>query len=109
MLIWRGFGWTVIAITFAVLVLTELGVEQFYSDDQYYQDHGWPKLLAMAVSASLLWQLSQYLDTRPARIVIDKQTGQELRLGADHDLFFVPLRYWPAILVIAGLAFAIFS
>jgi hypothetical protein len=35
--------------------------------------------------------LSNHLETRPGRVVIDKTTGQELRLRDKHDLFFVPL------------------
>jgi cytochrome b561 len=105
MFIWRGFGWAVVVITFAALVLTELSVESTYSNEQYYQEHGWPKLFGFVMAAVLVWLLSDYLQKRPARVVIDKATGQEFRLGNAHDLFFVPLKYWPAILVLAGVAF----
>lgn len=107
MILWRGFGWAVVVITFAALVGAEFGVERVFADDEYYQEHGWPKLVAFVAAAVPIWLLSNYLGRRPGRVVIDKATGQELTLGNAHDLFFVPLRYWPAILVLAGLAFAI--
>jgi hypothetical protein len=46
---------------------------------------------------------------RPARVVIDKQTGHEIALKNKHDLFFVPLRYWPPILVCGGVVAMIFG
>ena len=109
MIIWRGFGWAVVAITFAVLVSTELGVERQFADEQYYQTHGWPKLFALAVSAAFVWLLSAYLKGRPGRVVIDKATGEELTLGKDHDLFFIPVRYWPILLVALGVGFLLFD
>ena len=109
MIIWRGYGIAVVGLTFVVLILTELGVERMFSDENYYQARGWPKLVALVLSAALVWLLWDRLDRRPARVVIDKATGQELTLREQHDLFFVPLRYWPAILIVAGLGFAIFG
>jgi hypothetical protein len=105
----RGFGIAVVGLAFLALILTEVGVERIFSDDQYYQDHGWPKFLGLVVAAALVWLLSNHLEKRPARIVIDKNTGQELKLNNKHDLFFVPMRYWPAILVLAGVGFMIFG
>jgi hypothetical protein len=109
MFVWRGFGLAVVGLTFVSLLLTELGVESLFSDDAYYQEHGWPKLLALVLAAGLVLLLSNHFENRPARIVIDKETGQEIALKDKHDLFFVPLRYWPAILVVAGFAFMIFG
>ncbi len=109
MFIWRGFGLAVVGITFVSVLLTEIGIERVFADDEYYQSHGWPKLLGLVIAALLVWLLSKQLGKQPARTVIDKQTGQELTLTPKHDLFFVPLQYWPAILVIAGFAFLFFG
>jgi hypothetical protein len=108
-LIWRGFGAAVPLLTFAALLFTELGVERAFSDDAYYQEHGWPKFLGFAVAAVAVWLLSKRLEQRPARIVIDRETGEEIRLEEKHDLFYVPLRYWPSILILAGLGFLMFG
>jgi hypothetical protein len=66
-------------------------------------------LLGLAVAAALVWLLSNHLETRPGRVVIDKTTRQELTLHDKHDRFFVPLRYWPMILVLGGFGFMIFG
>lgn len=109
MIIWRGFGLAVVGIMFAILVLSELGIEALFADQQYYQGHGWPKLFALAVSASLVWLLSGYLEGSPDRVVIDKSTGSEMTIRKRHDLFFVPLRYWPIILLASGVGMALFG
>jgi hypothetical protein len=109
MFIWRGWGLAVVGLTFLALVLTELGVERMFADDRYYQDHGWPKLLGLTFGAALVWVLSGYVDNRTARVVVDKATGEELTLRNSHDLFLVPLRYWPAILIVLGLGFLVFG
>jgi len=37
------------------------------------------------------------------RTVIDKETGQELVLKAKHDFFFIPMKYWPYLLLLLGV------
>jgi hypothetical protein len=56
----------------------------------------------MAIAAVPVWLLARHLDARPGRVVIDKQSGQEITLRGAHDFFFIPLKVWPAILVIVG-------
>ena len=109
MFIWRGFGVAVVGLTFVMLLLTELGVERAFSDDSYYQDHGWPKLFAFVLAAGLVWVLSSYFESRPPRLVVDQKTGETLVLMNRHDLFFIPLKYWPAILIVLGVAIMIFG
>ena len=109
MIVWRGFGVAVVGLTFAALLMTELGVESFAGNDAYYQQHGWPKLLALLLAAGMVWLLSNRLEKRPARVVIDKETGHEFAVRNKHDLFFVPLRYWPPILVCGGVVAMVFG
>jgi hypothetical protein len=106
MLVWRGWGILVVALSFAALLLTQLAGDAILGDG-YYSAHGWPKFVALAMAALFVWLFSRLLDARPGRVVIDKDTGEQLTLrGGDH-LFFVPVRFWPPILLIAGLGFAV--
>jgi hypothetical protein len=41
------------------------------------------------------------------RVVIDKETGEEIVLASNHSLFFVPVQLWPVIFVVIGLVFAV--
>jgi hypothetical protein len=35
--------------------------------------------------------------------MIDKATGQEVEMRGAHTLFFIPMKYWVWLLVIAGV------
>jgi hypothetical protein len=108
MLIWRGWGILVVVLAFAPLLLMQLAGDAMLGDG-YYVAHRWPKFVGLALAAALVWLFSRLLDARPGRVVIDKETGEQLTLrGGDH-LFFVPVRFWPPLLLLAGVGFAVFS
>ena len=103
MIIWNGWGFLVAIIVFGCSLLGEIATESFFSNDTYYQSHVWPLTVALLAAAVLVWLLGLYLGRRPKRVVIDKATGQELVLDGKDDLFFVPVRYWPLLLVAAAI------
>jgi hypothetical protein len=103
MIISNGWGFLVAVIVFGCSLLMELATESLYGDDTYYQTHAWPLSVALLAAAVLVELLGRYLDRRPKRVVIDKATGEELVLGERNDLFFIPVRYWPAILTVVSL------
>jgi hypothetical protein len=39
------------------------------------------------------------------RTIIDKKTGQQRKISMEAELFFVPARYWPLVLMALGLVF----
>ncbi|MBI1871095.1 MAG: hypothetical protein HYS07_07885 [Chlamydiae bacterium] len=102
MIIWSGLGFLVAVITFAMLVLTELGAKAMFNLS-YYQDHGWPKMFAFVVSGVMVWVLGRFLSKKPGRVVIDKGTGKELELKKGHSLFFIKMEYWGPILIVIGM------
>ena len=55
------------------------------------------------LAAGLVWLLSNHVSKQPTRIVIDRKTGDEIAIEGKHDLLFIPLRYWPVILLVGGL------
>jgi hypothetical protein len=106
MIIWNGLGFLVGVVTFGCLLATEAGVEWVFKDDTFYQKHGWPKLVGMTVAALLVWVLARILSRRPGRVLMDPATGERVRIGRDHSFFFIPVKYWPPILLILGFAFS---
>lgn len=92
-------------ITFACLLATEFLVEAAFHDDRYYQAHGWPKLVAFVVAAVIVGIVSRRLDRRPGKVLIDPETGSEVILGGNHTFFFIPIAYWPPILLVLGVVF----
>jgi hypothetical protein len=107
MIFWSGWGWLVPVVAFFAALGTELAVEAITGQDRYYQEHGWPVILALAAAGGLLALAALALARRPARIVVDEQTGERLALGAKHTFFFVPLAIWAAVLPVIGLAIAL--
>jgi hypothetical protein len=104
MIIWDGKGWLVAAIVFALLVGSEFGSEAIFADTSYYQTHMWPRAAALILAAVIVWFVATWLQRAGSRTVIDKATGQEMVLGGNDALFFIPVRFWTPILALAGVA-----
>jgi len=122
MIIHRGRGGLIALIAFLCLLLAEAFTRIHYHDDSYYQQHPWPKLLAFAVAAVLIWWLSprpkqpanpssseqlwRASHSQQAPALEPESTSFKLTLFRETDsLFFIPVRYWPLILCALGLVF----
>jgi tryptophan-rich sensory protein len=103
MIIWKGWGILVAVIFFAIGALVGLFTQSFFHNPYYYEENGWPKFLTFSLAAGAVWYLAHYLNKKPGRVVIDKETSQEITLKPQHDLFFIKLEYWPYILFLIGV------
>jgi hypothetical protein len=102
-----GVGWAflVAVITFLLLLIAEYVIESLFGDDTYYQAHGWPKLLAFFLAGMVIWPLGVYLNRKPGKVMIEKETGKEYLVKPKHSLFFIPMEYWGPILLALGIIF----
>src|SRR5262245_8816650 len=98
MIIWKGAGFIVAVVAFLMLLLTEISVEALTGDDSYYQKHGWPKLAGFIIAGCLVMLIGKYLNKKEGRVLIDKQTGEEVVVKSEHSLFFINVEYWSYIL-----------
>lgn len=105
MIIWQGFGFLVAIIGIAVLVAVEYAMRAITKDMTYYTTHGWPKLLGFWITAVIIYFIARFFDSRPGKVVIEKDTGKEIVQRRSHSLFFVPLRFWPYVLAALGVVF----
>jgi hypothetical protein len=105
MIIWSGLGFLVAVIAFIAVLLSEYVLEAVFKDQNYYQAHGWPKLLGLWVAGAIVWFLGNYLNRKQGRTLIDKATGEEVQVKPNHALFFIRMEYWGPILLILGLIF----
>ena len=105
MIIWKGAGFIVAVVAFLMLLSTELSVEAIFKDETYYQTHGWPKLVAFFVAGCIVLLIGKHLDKKEGRVLIEKETGKEVVLKAEHSLFFINVEYWAYILFVLGLIF----
>jgi hypothetical protein len=108
MVIWRGLGIVVAIVAVLVLALTQYVINALFGDDRYYSTHEWPKLIGAFVAGCLALVIGGYLDDkseREAKVVIDKETGREVRLKSEHSLFFINVKYWGYIIFAIGIIF----
>jgi hypothetical protein len=95
MIIWQGRGGvTAIIIVLSILLVTAV------LDKTSPGLPVWITYVAMAVLAASANAIFAAKYAQPhTRVVIDKQTGQELRLAVKHTLFWIPVRYWTYIIL----------
>ena len=105
MIIWRGRGLAIAAIAFVCLLLSEFAIEAAFGDSAYYQSHGWPKLVGFWIAAAVIYKLQPWFGVGKTRGFVDPNIRHDIRPSAEGELFFVPARFWPQILLVAGLIF----
>ena len=102
MVVWQGYGFLV------ALIPLVLGLGAAFAADAIWgpgtiQRHGRLIYGAVAlISGGLLFLLERRLSRRPKRVQVDKDTGSEVVLEDSHTLWFIPLRFWAALLAVGG-------
>ena len=107
-------------ITFMCLLAAEAYTRTQIQNEQYSQQHSWPKLMACLVSALLVWWLSPR-EQQVSRTNAEQQSWLvsssldapapdaesslfKLTVFRESDsLFFIPVRYWPLLLCALGV------
>lgn len=101
-LIWRGFGFMVPFLFIVGLITGDFVVKAAFGEGRTYELAGIP--VGLGLAAALVFVLAVLLErTTHSRTVVDKETGAELILRAKHDFFFLPMKFWSCMLVLAGV------
>lgn len=100
-IVWSGLGFFVPIVGFICLLL----------DARI--PNSWPhsvQIVAGIVVAFAggygLWQWGRMLNGQPGRVLVDPQTGEQVRLVKKHDLFWIPVQYWGIVLAVLGVIIA---
>ncbi|BFK80679.1 hypothetical protein I3900191A7_08240 [Clostridium baratii] len=101
MLIWSRGGILAPIMAAFSLILTEYLVNISFSQN-YYQDHGWPKFIALSIAGLLCLLLGHILNDE-GKTYINKETGKEVILRKKHSFFFIDIDYWGIIFPIIGI------
>lgn len=103
MIIWNGLGFLVFVFAFGAALICNLLFDALWGKG-YYSNHKWTISTAMLLAATLSWIVGHYLRKRKARVVIDKETREELLWQpTKHTFFFVPMHFWGVILACIGI------
>ena len=88
LLIWKGFGILTIFIIGVSMIGVQAVVDNTFGTD-YWSNNAWPLSLSLIISGLICWFLGRYLNSRPGKTVIDKETGEEFQLRKTHSFFFI--------------------
>ena len=103
---WRGFGFLIAILIFVGYSIGRIGAEKIWGSPLSETYRPGAELVGMLIAAALVYLLHAAIRANETpRTVIDKATGQEIELRAKHDLFFVPIKFWPYILCVLGICF----
>lgn len=104
MIIWRGFGIVVFLLVFGCAFAGELLTRQISGTPEYWEQHAWPLGLSMLASTPVVWLFDKLIRRRPAGGAADVECASN-----QHALFFIPVRFWPAILTAIAIAIVVFD
>ena len=103
MIIYSGLGILVPLIAIASLFgFDYLFNDIIYHDPRFIQTHTWAQLVGVVVASVTCFFLGKVLDGWPGKLMIDKETGQERRVGGHHTFFFIPMHWWGFIFLAYG-------
>lgn len=103
MIVWRGWGILVLVLAAVPVALVQLVAGWVMGPDGAARQSDWLAPLGLALSAPLIWWVGRALNRRPARVLVDRETGQEVALRPNHSLFFIRMEYWAVIVALGAL------
>lgn len=97
MLVWSGKGIIPVLLLVALVFL----FVNFLPDSTGHElGFGVPAL----ITAVFCWFMGKRWNAEEGRVIVDKQTGQEMVLKSSHTLFWINVQYWGIIFGLLGLA-----
>jgi hypothetical protein len=100
--IWRGWGVLVVVVGYLGLLAGQLIGTAIDGPAGYDQNGQWVVGLGLLAAAGVLWPIARRQNSGE-RVVIDKETGQEVVVRPGHALFFIPMQYWSPIWAAIGV------
>ncbi|WP_460554963.1 hypothetical protein [Ferruginibacter profundus] len=107
MIIWSGYGFVVFVVVFLDSLVAEVVSESLTHDENYYQNNLIPLGCSFLVSAIVVRLISDFMIRRKRQSVTAGE--KNMVIGKEHRLFFIPLFYWPLILMVLGSGIVIYQ
>ena len=102
MIFFSGKGFLTLTILLAGMALTQGVYEAASGLKPPLQDHNLMWACSFLIGGLGNFFFARYLDKKPKRIVIDKETGKEFELDQDGSLFFIRVQKWTWIFAAAS-------
>jgi|GEM_PF-3233077 len=110
MIVWRGYGWLALMVAVVINVSLNEAANAVFGIPpgvKHYRDaHPVVWLIGMGLSAAACWLLGTWLDAREqrnAKVLVDPSTNQSVKLMSKHDMFWIPIKWWAVVWLLAGL------
>lgn len=100
MIIWTGWGIIAPFIIAACIFAADFAAN-YYHGPAYVAANPWVLGAGLGLGGLLCWWLGRQLYGRERRVLVDRDTGEEIVLGHSHTFFFLPLP-WLGILAVLG-------
>lgn len=115
MIIWRGWGVLALIVGVVVHLVIAFVLEQTLGIPDsamkaYRAEHTWLWFVGMGLSAVACWFTGVALEKRElksAKVMVDKETGQDVRLVGKNDLFWIPVKWWALVYAFFAVYFGI--
>jgi hypothetical protein len=86
--------------------LVDWAVTSSTGNSGYFDAHGWPKTVGLVLAGCLVLTIGYLRNKRPAKVFIDKESGNEITVKDSDTVFFIPMIYWGPILISLGIVYA---
>lgn len=107
MIFWSGKGILTLLLLVAGIAISQGIYEASSGLKPAQQDHDLMWACSFLIGAVGNFFFARYLDKKPKRMVIDKQTGEEFALDQDGSLFFIRVRKWTWIFAAVSAIFCL--
>ncbi len=94
MIVWEGRGILIVLVLIASFILAEAVLPIYYLDFAF--------VISFLGTGILTWHFGSNWNKK-ARVVIDKETGEEYQIKSNHSLFWIPMQYWAFVLGFLGI------
>src|SRR5690625_148010 len=106
-ILWKGWGILSILIAPVVFVVSTLVLTPFFMLLGIDSDIGLKAsgTISLMLSAAAVYAVGRKLNGKPARVLRDETTGEEVVLKPRHSLFLINMEYWAIPIVIIAVIF----
>ena len=105
MIFWSGKGYLVLIVWFCSFIATEYISELITNNELYFQENPWLMFIVALITSGVILKLNETILKSKTRILIDKESGEEIELKEKHTLFFIEAKWWAIIFILISIIY----